>query len=159
MKNDYKLTTEWDSDILGLIENKPSLAKVLYWGINIKAVYADKAKTSKGKPVIANIERVPDAYREITLIDYLITIYKPSLTGMHPDQIRIALFEQLLKIQIQETKDGTDVQDMLLRGYDYEGFKEIIDEYGVDWDKPYSRQLTINDIDQGSDTMKRAGLE
>lgn len=159
MKNDYKLTTEWDSDILALMENKPSLSKVLYWGINIKVVYADKAKTSKGKPVIATIERVPDAYREITLIDYLITIYKPSLAGMHPDQIRIALFEQLLKIKIQESTDGTDVKDMLLRDYDYEGFKEIIDEYGVDWDKPYSRQMTFNDIDQESDTMKRTGLE
>ena len=78
---------------------------------------------------------------------------------MHPDQVRIALFEQLLKIKIQESADGTDVKDMLLRDYDYEGFKEIIDKYGVDWDKPYSRQLTINDIDQGSDTMKRTGLE
>jgi hypothetical protein len=48
---------------------------------------------------------------------------------------------------------------MLLRDYDYEGFKEIIDEYGVDWDKPYSRQMTFNDIDQESDTMKRTGLE
>lgn len=159
MKNDYTLTKEWDDDILTMIQDEPSLAKVLYWGINIKAVYADKAKTSKGKPVIATIERVPDAYREITLIDYLIKIYKPSLTGMHPDQVRIALFEQLLKIKIQESADGTDVKDMLLRDYDYEGFKEIIDKYGVDWDKPYSRQLTINDIDQGSDTMKRTGLE
>ena len=78
---------------------------------------------------------------------------------MHPDQIRIALFEQLLKIKIQESTDGTDVKDMLLRDYDYEGFKEIIDEYGVDWDKPYSRQMTFNDIDQESDTMKRTGLE
>ena len=159
MKNDYKLTKEWDTDIYDLIENKPSLAKVLYWGINIKAVYADKAKTSKGKPVIATIERVPDTYREITLIDYLITIYKPSLKGMRPDQIRIALFEQLLKIKIQESTDGTDVKDMLLRDYDCEGFKEIIDEYGVDWDKPYSRQLTISDIDMASDTIKRTGLE
>ena len=60
--------------------------------------------------------------------------------------MRIAIFEQLLKINIEEETDGSDVKDLLLRGYDYEGFKEIIDKYGSDWDKPWSRQMTIDDI-------------
>lgn len=109
-------------------------------------MYSEKAKTNKGKPTIASIERVPDLYREITLLDYIITIHKPCLTGFNSEQIKIALFEQLLKINIEEEADGSDVKDLLLRGYDYEGFKEIIDEYGSDWDKPWSRQMTMDDI-------------
>lgn len=146
MKTVYTITNEWDSNILDLIDKKPSLIKLKDWAIRIGVVYSEKGKTNKGKAVIASIERVPDLYREITVVDYIITIYKPSLAGLANDQVEIALFEQLLKIQIEEESDGSDIKDLCLKGYDYEGFKEIIDEYGSDWDRPWSRQLTIDDI-------------
>ena len=146
MKTAYTITNEWDSNILDLIDKKPSLIKLKDWAIRIGVVYSEKGKTNKGKAVIASIERVPDLYREITVVDYIITIYKPSLTGLANDQVEIALFEQLLKVQIEEESDGSDIKDLCLKGYDYEGFKEIIDEYGSDWDRPWSRQLTIDDI-------------
>ena len=146
MKTAYTRTNEWDSNILDLIDKKPSLIKLKDWAIRIGVVYSEKGKTNKGKAVIASIERVPDLYREITVIDYIITIYKPSLVGLANDQVEIALFEQLLKIQIEEESDGSDIKELCLKGYDYEGFKEIIDEYGSDWDRPWSRQLTIDDI-------------
>ena len=146
MKTVYTITNEWDSNILDLIDKKPSLIKLKDWAIRIGVVYSEKGKTNKGKAVIASIERDPDLYREITVVDYIITIYKPSLAGLANDQVEIALFEQLLKIQIEEESDGSDIKDLCLKGYDYEGFKEIIDEYGSDWDRPWSRQLTIDDI-------------
>lgn len=146
MKTAYTITSEWDSNILDLIDKKPSLIKLKDWAIRIGVVYSEKGKTNKGKAVIASIDRVPDLYREITVVDYIITIYKPSLAGLANDQVEIALFEQLLKIQIEEESDGSDIKDLCLKGYDYEGFKEIIDEYGSDWDRPWSRQLTIDDI-------------
>lgn len=146
MKTAYTITNEWDSNILDLIDKKPSLIKLKDWAIRIGVVYSEKGKTNKGKAVIASIERVPDLYREITVVDYIITIYKPSLAGLANDQVEIALFEQMLKIQIEEESDGSDIKDLCLKGYDYEGFKEIIDEYGSDWDRPWSRQLTIDDI-------------
>lgn len=146
MKTAYTITSEWNSNILDLIDKKPSLIKLKDWAIRIGVVYSEKGKTNKGKAVIASIERVPDLYREITVVDYIITIYKPSLAGLANDQVEIALFEQLLKIQIEEESDGSDIKDLCLKGYDYEGFKEIIDEYGSDWDRPWSRQLTIDDI-------------
>lgn len=146
MKNDYKKTHDWDEDLQELIEDKASLQKIYHWAIRIEIVYSEKPKTSKGKPVIATIERVPDLYREITLIDYIIVIHKPCLTDLSREQVRIAIFEQLLKIQISEELDGSDIHELALRGFDYEGFKEIIDEYGSDWDKPWSSQMTIDDI-------------
>ena len=146
MQNDYTKTNEWDEALLELIEDEPSLSKIAYWAVRVEIVYSGKAKKSKGKPVIATIERVPDLYRGISLIDYVITLHKPCLEGLSCEQVRVAIFEQLLKIQIEEEEDGSDVHDLMLRGYDYEGFKEIIDRYGSDWDKPWSRQLTIDDI-------------
>lgn len=146
MKTAYTITNEWNSNILDLIDKKPSLIKLKDWAIRIGVVYSEKGKTNKGKAVIASIDRVPDLYREITVVDYIITIYKPSLVVLANDQVEIALFEQLLKIQIEEESDGSDIKDLCLKGYDYEGFKEIIDEYGSDWDRPWIRQLTIDDI-------------
>ena len=151
MKSDYRKTADWDEDLQSLIEEKQSLSKIMHWAIRIQIVYSEKPKTSKGKPVIATIERVPDLYREISLLDYIIVIHKPCLDGLTRDQVRIAIFEQLLKIQITELSDGSDVQDMTLRGFDYEGFKEIIDEYGSDWDRPWSRQMTLDDIQTQED--------
>lgn len=145
MKNDYTITNDWDKDLLSLIEEEPSLGKIKHWAIRIQVVYTEKPKTAKGRPVIAAIERVPDIYREITLLDYIITIHKPCLTGLSHEQVRIAIFEQLLKVKIDEQADGSDVLDLSLKGYDYEGFREIIDRYGADWDKPYSRQMTMDD--------------
>lgn len=145
MKKDYTITNDWDKDLQALIEEEPSLSKIKHWAIRIQIVYTEKPKTAKGRPVIAAIERVPDIYREITLLDYIITIHKPCLTGLNHEQVRIAIFEQLLKVKIDEQTDGTDVLDLSLKGYDYEGFREIIDRYGSDWDKPYSRQMTIDD--------------
>ncbi len=146
MKSDFKETHDWDEDLRGLIEDEPSLHKIRHWAINIKTVYSDRAKKNKGKPVIAAIERVPDLYREITFLDYVIVIHKPCLAGFSQEQVRIALFEQLLKIQIDEEDDGSDYRELALRGYDYEGFKEIIDKYGSDWDEPWTAQMTIDDI-------------
>lgn len=145
MKSDYTITNDWDKDLLSLIEEEPSLGKIKHWAIRIQIVYTEKPKTAKGKPVIAAIERVPDLYREITLLDYIITIHKPSLPGLNREQLRIAIFEQLLKINIEETSDGTEVRELLLKGYDYEGFKEILDRFGSNWDEPYSRQMTMDD--------------
>ena len=145
MKNDYTITNDWDKDLLFLIEEEPSLGKIKHWAIRIQIVYTEKPKTAKGRPVIAAIERVPDLYREITLLDYIITIHKPSLPGLNREQLRIAIFEQLLKINIEETSDGTEVRELLLKGYDYEGFKEILDRFGSNWDEPYSRQMTMDD--------------
>ena len=145
MKSDYTITNDWDKDLLSLIEEEPSLGKIKHWAIRIQIVYTEKPKTAKGRPVIAAIERVPDLYREITLLDYIITIHKPSLPGLNREQLRIAIFEQLLKINIEETSDGTEVRELLLKGYDYEGFKEILDRFGSNWDEPYSRQMTMDD--------------
>ena len=146
MKNDYKTTNEWNSDLQALIEDEPSLEKIRRWAIRIQIVYSEKTKTNKGKPVIATIERVPDLYRDQVLLDYILTIHKPCLAGFNHDQVRIAIFEQLLKVDVDEEADGSDVHDLHLKNYDYEGFKEIIDRYGVDWNEPWSRQMTIDDI-------------
>ena len=145
MKKDYTITNDWDKDLQALIEEEPSLGKIKHWAIRIQVVYTEKPKTAKGRPVIAAIERVPDIYREIALLDYIITIHKPCLTGLNHEQVRIAIFEQLLKVKIDEQADGSDALDLSLKGYDYEGFREIIGRYGADWDKPYSRQMTIDD--------------
>lgn len=145
MKKDYKITADWNEKLQEIIEEEPSLNKIKQWAIRIQIVYTEKPKTNKGRNVIATIERVPDLYREITLLDYIITIHRPCLTGLTHEQVCIAIFEQLLKIKIEESADGSEVADLSLKGYDYEGFKEILDRYGSEWDKPFSRQMTINE--------------
>lgn len=156
MKNDYRTTHDWDEALQELIEDKPSLRKIWEWALRIEIVYSEKPKTNKGKTVIATIEKVPDLYREITSLDYIIVIHKMSLTGLSREQVRIAIFEQLLKIQIEEEADGSDIHQLLLRGYDYEGFKEIIDEYGSNWDEPWSRQMTMDDVLRHEDQTEEA---
>ena len=146
MKSEYKITDAYDRMLEDLITDEPSLAMIRNYAINIAIIESEKAKTSKGKKVIASLERVPDLYRELTYKDYIVTIYRPCLTGLSNEQIQIAIFEQLLKIDVGLTPDGNDVDSLAIRAYDYEGFKEIVDRYGTDWAEPWSRQLTMYDM-------------
>ena len=47
------------------------------------------------------------------------------------DQIRILIFQQLLKLQATETSEGIHVTE---RGFDLEEFRLIVKRFGLDWD-------------------------
>lgn len=49
MKTVYTITNEWDSNILDLIDKKPSLIKLKDWAIRIGVVYSEKERPTKAR--------------------------------------------------------------------------------------------------------------
>ena len=97
MKTVYTITNEWDSNILDLIDKKPSLIKLKDWAIRIGVVYSEKGKTNKGKAVIASIER-----------DDSVT-YVPTdklKNGVAPAKDYFDLFYDMYPVYVMR-KDGT----------------------------------------------------
>lgn len=111
-----------DQDIFRDIIN--SEATIIYLG-------SDYAKTSKGKTVFGECEKVADKNKWAIPCDFTITVYEPNCVGMTRDQLKILLFHELLHVGIKYDNDGTE--KYYIRPHDYEDFKIVIDRYGTDW--------------------------
>lgn len=101
-----------------------SEATIIYLG-------SDYAKTSKGKTVFGECEKVADKNKWAIPCDFTITVYEPNCVGMTRDQLKILLFHELLHVGIKYDNDGTE--KYYIRPHDYEDFKIVIDKYGTDW--------------------------
>ena len=60
--------------------------------------------------------------------------YEPNIITFNEDQLRTLLFHELLHVKIDISDDGTEKYGT--NPHDIEDFREIIDRFGMDWDKP-----------------------
>lgn len=113
-----------EEELLSDIAN--SQATIIYLG-------SDNAKTSKGKVVCGECEKVADKNKWAIPCDFTITVFEPNCVGFTEDQMRILLFHELLHVGIEFLEDGTEKYS--IKPHDYEDFKIIIDRYGTEWSK------------------------
>lgn len=111
-----------EEELLSDIAN--SQATIIYLG-------SDNAKTSKGKVVCGECEKVADKNKWAIPCDFTITVFEPNCVGFTEDQMRILLFHELLHVGIEFLEDGTEKYS--IKPHDYEDFKIIIDRYGTEW--------------------------
>lgn len=101
-----------------------SQATIIYLG-------SDYAKTSKGKTVFGECEKVADKNKWAIPCDFTITVYEPNCIAMTREQLKILLFHELLHVGIKYQDDGSE--KYYIKPHDYEDFKIVIDRYGTDW--------------------------
>lgn len=122
-----ELAAEVISENAGLFDDiKKSNATIIYLG-------SDYAKTSKGKAVLGECEKVANKNKWAIPCDFTITVYEPNCLGMTRDQMKILLFHELLHVGIKYENDGSE--KYYIRPHDYEDFKIVIDRYGTDWSR------------------------
>lgn len=114
-----------------IIETEESLTDIANSKATIIYLGSDNPKTSKGKAVFGECERVQDKNKWAIPADYTITVFEPNVVGFSRDQLRILLFHELLHIKIDFEEDGSEKYST--KPHDYEDFKEIIDRFGTDW--------------------------
>lgn len=114
-----------------IIEEEDSLTDIANSKATIIYLGSDNPKTSKGKAVCGECEKVQDKNKWAIPADYTITVFEPNCVGFTEDQMRILLFHELLHIKIDFEEDGSEKYST--RPHDYEDFKEIIDRFGTDW--------------------------
>lgn len=101
-----------------------SQATIIYLGSN-------NPKTSKGKIILGECEKITDKYKWSIPADFTITVFEPNIVGLSDEQIRILLFHELLHVGIEFQEDGSE--KYFVRPHDYEDFKVITDRYGTEW--------------------------
>lgn len=114
-----------------IIEEEDSLTDIANSKATIIYLGSDNPKTSKGKAVCGECEKVQDKNKWAIPADYTITVFEPNCVGFTEEQMRILLFHELLHIKIDFEEDGSEKYST--RPHDYEDFKEIIDRFGTDW--------------------------
>lgn len=111
-----------EEELLSDIAN--SSATIIYLG-------SDYAKTSKGKTVLGECEKVANKNKWAIPCDFTITVYEPNCVGMTREQLKILLFHELLHVGIKYDQDGEE--KYYIKPHDYEDFKVITDRYGTEW--------------------------
>ena len=115
-----------------LIDHCPELKYILDSEVLICYLSSDQERTSNGKVVYGQCEKVPEKYRWAVPCDFTITVFEPNVIRFTDEQIKILIFHELLHIGIDQ--DGND-ETYRIRPHDVEEFREIINKYGIDWDE------------------------
>ena len=116
-----------------LIRNEYSLFHLMESRAKIIYLSSDYAKTSKGKLVFGQCEKVADKYKWGIPADFTITVFEPNVEKFTDDQIRTLLHHELLHVGIDKKADGSESYSIV--DHDIEDFKLILDKYGTDWSR------------------------
>lgn len=116
-----------------LIRNEYSLLHLLESRAKIIYLSSDYAKTSKGKLVFGQCEKVADKYKWGIPADFTITVFEPNVEKFTDDQIRMLLHHELLHVGIDKKAGGSESYSIV--DHDIEDFKLILDKYGTDWSR------------------------
>lgn len=126
-----QISEEYAEIAARVLEREASLADVKNSLATIVYLTSEQAKTTNGKKVCAQCEKVPDKYKWSVPADYTITVFLPNVEGFDEEQKEILMFHELLHVDITFNADGTE--NYGVRPHDYEDFKEIIDRFGTEW--------------------------
>ena len=118
---------------LELLINEPSLQHIKESHAVIIYLESDYAKTSKGKLVFGQCEKVADKYKWGIPADFTITVFEPNVEKFTDDQIRTLLHHELLHVGIDKKADGSESYSIV--DHDIEDFKLILDKYGTGWSR------------------------
>ena len=115
--NELILTEDVLSDI------RDSQVSIMYLG-------SEYEKTSRGRTIYGQCEKVPEKYKWAVPCDFTITIFEPNVEHFTEEQMRILILHELMHVGIEE--DGNE-EKYYIRPHDVEDFEEILERYGMDW--------------------------
>jgi len=122
------INKEYQAIAQELIDERPELVDIRNSNVQILLLSSEAEKTSGGKIVHGQCEKVPQKYRWGIPCDFTITLFDKNNKDFTDDQLRILIFHELLHVGIGE-------DSYYVRPHDLEDFKLIIDLYGTDWSR------------------------
>lgn len=114
-----------------LIDSEPSLADIKDSEATIVYLSSEHEKTSDGKAVLGQCEKIQDKYKWAIPCDFTITLFEPNIEDLTEEQIRIVILHELLHVGIRIDKDGEE--EYYVKPHDVEDFRMLIERYGIDW--------------------------
>lgn len=124
-----------------LIKQEDCLADIRASEATIVYLGSDYEKTSKGKKVCAECEKISDKYKWGIPADFTITVFEKNVRGFTDDQMKILILHELLHVGISWDNNGVEKYEV--KPHDYEDFKIITDRYGTEWAEVKARDIEI----------------
>ena len=90
--------------------------------------YSEEKKTSRGRTVFADTEKVKDKLKALLPFDFVITFYKPNTAILSEGKIEKLMYHELRHIGF-DPKDGK----FTIIPHEIEEFRDIVDAWGIDW--------------------------
>ena len=113
-----------------LILTEEALSDIRDSQVSIMYLGSEYEKTSRGRTVYGQCEKVPEKYKWAVPCDFTITIFEPNVEHFTEEQMRILILHELMHVGIEE--DGNE-EKYYIRPHDVEDFEEILERYGMDW--------------------------
>lgn len=126
----YRQSEEYAELAWEVIRERDDLRWIEQTEITIGFLTSDEEKKRSGKVILGECRLVKSLYRDFVPYDYMIIIYEPNVARLTRDQMKILLYHELLHIDVRE-KDGEPIYK--IRPHDVEEFREIVDQFGLDW--------------------------
>lgn len=113
-----------------LIRTEECLAHIADSRVRIAYLSSDAKKTSHGKRVLGQCEKVPAKWKWIVPFDFTVTVFLPMVEGLTDEQLRITVLHELMHVGIDA--DG-DEEAYRIVPHSVEEFNAIIERYGSGW--------------------------
>lgn len=110
-----------------IINKFPELAFINSYGIKIGYVLSYEKKSGE-KITYADCRKVNTVYQSYLPFDFIITFYQYNTEILNENQLKVLMLHELKHIQV--TTKG-----MSVKPHDIEDFKDIIIEYGLNWNE------------------------
>ena len=110
-----------------VMAERPDLKKLSNPDCRIAYLRCDKKKTSRGRTVFADTEKVGEKAKTLAQVDFIITFYDPACAGLSEEKMKVLMIHELKHIGYEPGKPFSIIP------HDVEDFKEIIETYGMDW--------------------------
>jgi predicted metallopeptidase len=130
MAEKRELSGEYAAIATELINTEKELEYIKHSGVTIGYLTSDREKTSQGRTVYGECEKVPHKWKWSVPFDFVITIFEPNAERLNDEQKRILMFHELLHVGI--INDGNE-EIYSIVPHDIEDFKYIINRFGIDW--------------------------
>ena len=114
-----------------LIKTLPEFEHIKAYDIKIAYAASQEEKTkSGGRKVLGRCKKVDKEYKWLLPYDFIIFIYEPNIIELSEKQIEILVYHELRHVGVKE--DGEEPSFFVVP-HDIEDFKDILQEYGLDW--------------------------
>lgn len=109
-----------------VMSERPDLKKLANPDCRIAYLRCDK-KTSHGRTVFADTEKVGEKAKTLAYVDFIITFYGPACAGLSEEKMKVLMIHELKHIGFEPGKPFAIIP------HDVEDFRDIIENYGMDW--------------------------
>lgn len=124
----YEKSEDVETIAMKLIAERPLLGLIELFNLSVGYIESTKREIKDGNPVLGKCIKVQEMYQAYIPYDFIIIIYTSNAWDLDEKQLEILVYHELRHIKM-------GLHGPTVRAHDIEDFRDIIDRYGLDWER------------------------